>query len=890
MAKTRISNKRLASKATRGVNLSGPYNIQHHTKKQQSINDKLTHLKSLGINGKAARKMAKTGRKMNTKRAIFNKGTLGGSTGGGGGKPNTYSRKPKEVKLPSTSPTYSETPWFKPNFKTHNEGGIDVNTPIKIRGKGGKKSPSSRRNKNASQVLPGSFYDISDQSITALNTELLLFAKYIRLSNKEIKARNGVVDYITDLSQTLWGEEVKVQPFGSFATLDVCTFSSDIDLALWNVVEAEEEEDDEIGVEYKFDEGNIVMSESSLMMTMNALKRERVDDWKKAFEEVDKTSLREEEAFADVSPVDNSSTSSSSVPHVDEGHRKATLDSTSLFIIDREAVDVEIDTSDADETPSAENEDKKTIHKLAEKSHHPEDWNHKEVTLQEQKCRGKGLVETTSSGGGGSKSGQKSGQIEREENNADSELEFKLDKKGIEDFGGDDVSVQSEVKTKREVIEIDSSDDDESIDKMDSFHRRNHASKMGRTPAFSDPRQKGVIQLSSESDSDWAPPNQNTIGSSRESTDNDEDAFEVNLSTNKVDYAASAASRKTIGPSGESRKKVLKALALMGKRLRKAPFSRNIHVRKHARVPIICMTTRSGFDTDIALGGHNGTDTSHYVRKLVDKYGKNSFATVVLFLKILLQQADLDKPFSGGLGSYRLYVLVANHFNMHTSLGGGDSAAEMMVSFFFRYSTPTKSNNKARSYLCTANPICSEGGEADLGPVDVKPITQLFQLCYQRIMDRLGEYKDKASSKSILAAMVDSVQVKRERIMILNKSKGFNDKPTVIPLLHPGKVSISAKRMGHTFSKSKLKQDVSKSTEATSNSSTSKRKSRISPKRSPRGALIPKFRPDAQIKSNGANGIIERGQKNRKNKKKQRRDQALGDFCRLNSLRSSKMR
>jgi hypothetical protein len=42
----------------------------------------------------------------------------------------------------------------------------------------------------------------------------------------------------------------------------------------------------------------------------------------------------------------------------------------------------------------------------------------------------------------------------------------------------------------------------------------------------------------------------------------------------------------------------------------------------------------------------------------------DSFATVVLFLKVLLQQADLDKPFTGGLGSYKLYVLVANHVSL----------------------------------------------------------------------------------------------------------------------------------------------------------------------------------------------------------------------------------
>lgn len=38
-----------------------------------------------------------------------------------------------------------------------------------------------------------------------------------------------------------------------------------------------------------------------------------------------------------------------------------------------------------------------------------------------------------------------------------------------------------------------------------------------------------------------------------------------------------------------------------------------------------------------------------------------SFAIVVLFLKVLLNQQGLDKPFTGGLGSFKLYVLVASH-------------------------------------------------------------------------------------------------------------------------------------------------------------------------------------------------------------------------------------
>jgi DNA polymerase sigma len=43
------------------------------------------------------------------------------------------------------------------------------------------------------------------------------------------------------------------------------------------------------------------------------------------------------------------------------------------------------------------------------------------------------------------------------------------------------------------------------------------------------------------------------------------------------------------------------------------------------------------------------------------KYMQCSFAPVVLFLKVLLGQQKLDKPFTGGLGSYKLYVLVAHH-------------------------------------------------------------------------------------------------------------------------------------------------------------------------------------------------------------------------------------
>lgn len=59
------------------------------------------------------------------------------------------------------------------------------------------------------------------------------------------------------------------------------------------------------------------------------------------------------------------------------------------------------------------------------------------------------------------------------------------------------------------------------------------------------------------------------------------------------------------------------------------------------------------------MGGHNGADTSSYATTQVSRF--QSFPAVVVVLKVLLSEHNLDKPFTGGLGSFSLYVLVAHH-------------------------------------------------------------------------------------------------------------------------------------------------------------------------------------------------------------------------------------
>jgi DNA polymerase sigma len=73
-----------------------------------------------------------------------------------------------------------------------------------------------------------------------------------------------------------------------------------------------------------------------------------------------------------------------------------------------------------------------------------------------------------------------------------------------------------------------------------------------------------------------------------------------------------------------------------------------------------------GFEADIAVGGHDGTDTCNYASVQVSRF--KSFASVVLVLKMLLHEHGFDKPFTGGMGSYSIYVLVAYHVSTASRL------------------------------------------------------------------------------------------------------------------------------------------------------------------------------------------------------------------------------
>ena len=92
--------------------------------------------------------------------------------------------------------------------------------------------------------------------------------------------------------------------------------------------------------------------------------------------------------------------------------------------------------------------------------------------------------------------------------------------------------------------------------------------------------------------------------------------------------ATSRRDKASVGPQGHTRVKVVKALRSLGNILRRRVFTSSIQVISRARVPIVKFETHLGFEGDIAMGGHNGTDTSKFAQSCVDRYKRYVYCSV----------------------------------------------------------------------------------------------------------------------------------------------------------------------------------------------------------------------------------------------------------------------
>lgn len=91
----------------------------------------------------------------------------------------------------------------------------------------------------------GSSSSFPSTMLQALDDELMAFHAYVQLTDVEQEARQNFVAHVQQLARDLFSSSVpsprisstiECQVFGSFAALDICSFRSDVDVALWGVV------------------------------------------------------------------------------------------------------------------------------------------------------------------------------------------------------------------------------------------------------------------------------------------------------------------------------------------------------------------------------------------------------------------------------------------------------------------------------------------------------------------------------------------------------------------------------------------------------------------------------------------------------------------------------
>ena len=474
-----------------------------------------------------------------------------------------------------------------------------------------KNPPNGKANKENQQrkLLNGAF-SIDESAMKLFNVELEEFAQYVKLTGTEIQAREYLIKEIQKSCKNLFGVEAsQCQVFGSFAALPVCIFESDIDLAIWGVVEPDPCSDDEVDEQQQHfakreNNTSIKNNNNAEECQKEKKKQERVLKWKALIDDATNATQQQSEkpqSKTNEQPIEKTNENPDGENETDE---------QPLFVLDRIG---EASSSELDAKGSGSAED-------------PICYNDGEEDKDEGQTNADPEDDDNNDDDGS--------DAESEDSNGDDadKLENFWSRKGAGPVSGNGSTYRAE--------KDDESSSDESVEAGEKLVEFNDVPR-GR------PRGMSLISLSSETTC------------SVEAT-MDDSGMEVSF---VVDAKRTPTGRsKPVGPQGTTRTQVVKALHKLTRPLR--PHSVNMHVRKHARVPIINMVTRFGFECDIALGGHNGTDTSSYATTQLSRF--KSFSTLVVFLKVLLNQQGLDKPFTGGLGSYTLYVLVASHVSMST--------------------------------------------------------------------------------------------------------------------------------------------------------------------------------------------------------------------------------
>eukprot|EP00924_Labyrinthula_sp_SR-Ha-C_P001031 augustus_masked-scaffold_7-processed-gene-11.64-mRNA-1 protein AED:0.00 eAED:0.00 QI:58/0/0.5/1/0/0.5/2/407/447 len=122
-------------------------------------------------------------------------------------------------------------------------------------------------------------------------------------------------------------------------------------------------------------------------------------------------------------------------------------------------------------------------------------------------------------------------------------------------------------------------------------------------------------------------------------------------------------------------------------------FGSSVQFRSTSRVPIIFVKTRNKVEVDISVKNFaQALDSSIIIETLKKRY--KHFTAVSVLLKIILIQHDLNKVFTGGLSSFKLYILIAYMFETEKDKYSFETITECLLAFFETYQNPDNFSNE----------------------------------------------------------------------------------------------------------------------------------------------------------------------------------------------------
>lgn len=411
---------------------------------------------------------------------------------------------------------------------------------------------------------------VDSQNMWLLNVELEAFCKYVQLSPQECHVRDNTISVVQEVAESLYPDKIEeshCKVFGSYAARQVATFESDVDIAIGGVLAASKKGESDNADEKKSsnqiqdlarkEKPQSLPEKQQKQDNQNIKKQSKVLKWKAAIDEFEQQMKVEQSNSEEGQKSESIERKNDKFIDIDGDNNHE----PSGFVIDRAGVKEEEQQQDGEyengEDDGASKESDQD-RKLAPQSQDRHDLNGDDCASDDD----------TADKMEGMKGREVNNDIHIDDNDRLKLLALP-DAEEIEAVNGDDV------------------EDGEIEEELITTPRKRS-------------RSHSMISLSSS-----------TTCSDNQSLD--EDGLEVAFVTEPK-------RRKTGGIDEEIRGMVVKKLNKIGKKMRKTGIIQNLFVRKRAKVPIINMTTRYGYECDIGLGGHTGVDTSGYAAMKISKY------------------------------------------------------------------------------------------------------------------------------------------------------------------------------------------------------------------------------------------------------------------------------